>query len=285
MKKYILCVPAAAMLLTGCWGSRYISADPSLEDIYAGRSYYDVVNDFGRPDATQSDGMEGTVAVYNSVNLSSSAAADLYRQHEVRNRVTKENGAPNGSIAFSFDTRMRCYGVDSDFEMKREKAAKPAAPKPVDRSIPAWGQPRIPRTLDFPAVERRSPYADVISIERIVMEKDSTVVHFMFKARTPDHRPVIDSGICVMQDIFIQDCSNGRRYKMLSVDGISLYPTYTRFAHNEGGYDVLVYSVAFDPMPAETQFIDIVEPGHSGYNFYGVDVRTPSALLEYEKNK
>ena len=37
MKKYILCVPAAAMLLTGCWGSRYISADPSLEDIYAGK--------------------------------------------------------------------------------------------------------------------------------------------------------------------------------------------------------------------------------------------------------
>ena len=49
-----------ALLLAGCWGSRYVSADPDLEDIYVGHTYYEVVEDFGRPDATMKDNFEGT---------------------------------------------------------------------------------------------------------------------------------------------------------------------------------------------------------------------------------
>ena len=51
MKKIIIhcALPiVAALTLAGCWGSRYVSADSDLESVYKGRSYYEVVGEFGR---------------------------------------------------------------------------------------------------------------------------------------------------------------------------------------------------------------------------------------------
>ena len=70
-----------ALLATACGGSRYVSADRDLEDVYIGKSYYEIVADFGRPDATMQDGMEGSKMAYNSVTLSGTQAAGLYRQY------------------------------------------------------------------------------------------------------------------------------------------------------------------------------------------------------------
>lgn len=281
--KYILFV--SPLLLCGCWGSKYVSADPSLEEIYVGKTYYDIESDFGRPDVTVRDDMEGSKATYYSASLTGSRAANLYKERKVRNRRTKENGAPEANITFSFKPDMRCYAVDSDFQLERVKEVKKPQPKPWDRSKPIWTKPQLPRTLDFPDVEKRSLLAKVISIEKIEMDKYKTTVHFMYKARTPIHRPVIDSGIFINSDVYIEDMASGHRYKMLEVDGISLYPKSTKFAHNIGGYDVLIYSITFQALPAETEFINIIEPGHSSFNFYKVDVRKPNALIEQEKQK
>ena len=34
----------AAVLLTGCFGGRYISADGDLEALYVGKTYYEIVD-------------------------------------------------------------------------------------------------------------------------------------------------------------------------------------------------------------------------------------------------
>ena len=96
-------------LLVGCGSSRYVSADADLEAIYIGKSYYDIVADFGRPDASMNDGMEGSKIAYNSVSLSNSKASDLYQRFNMRNRATKVKGTPKGGITFSLNAVCSWY--------------------------------------------------------------------------------------------------------------------------------------------------------------------------------
>lgn len=281
----LLAVPAM-LLLTGCWGSRYVSADPDLEEIYVGKSYYEVVDDFGYPDASIQDGMEGSKAAYNAVSLNGTRAAQLYRRFNMRNRVTKQDGAPIGGLTFSFNADMKCYAVNSDFQHERVKQPKAApAPKPRDQRLPEKVKPRIPRTLDYPYFESRSPLAGNISIERIEVEQGSLKVFFMYRDRTPDRRPVIDFGISINPDVYVEDCATLKRFKMRKVEGITLYPEYTQFAHNQGGFDVLRYSITFEPLDEDTEYISVIEPGHSGHNFYDIDVRTPITTKEELKQQ
>ena len=282
MKRLSFILPALAfVLLAGCMAGRYVSADSELEAIYNGRTYYDIVNEFGRPDATIPDGFEGTKAAYNNVSLSGTAAAQLYRQYNMRNRATRVSGTPMGGITFSFNAEMKCYAVDSDFEHERIKAPKAEkAAKPGDPRRPDPIKPRIPRTIDYPYVVSCSPYAERVSIEKVEIDREKTKIYFQYRWRTPDHRPLVDSGIYIMPEVYLEDCNTQIRYNLVATDGISLYPEYTKFAHNRGGYDVLIYSLTFEPLSLYTEYINIIEPGHSGFNFYNVDVRTPVTTKE-----
>ena len=274
-----------ALLATACGSGRFISADPDLEEVYIGKSYYDIVADFGRPDATMQDGMEGSKIAYNSVTLSGTKAADLYRQHVVRNRATKIEGTPRGGITFSFDASMKCYAVDSDFERERTKES-PAVKeeRQSDIRMPEKIKPRIPRSIEYPYFDRKSPFAETVSIEQVDVERTKTTVYFMYRNRTPERRPVVDDGLFINPDVYIEDCTTGKRYLMTAHEGITLYPEKTHFANNQGGYDVLHYSLTFEALPESTEYIDIIEPGHSGYNFFRVDIRTPMSAKD-EINK
>ncbi len=284
-KPGIVVAAAVALLATACSGGRFVSADRDLEEVYVGKSYYDIVADFGRPDATMQDGMEGSKIAYNSVTLSGTKAAGLYRQYTMRNRATKIEGTPHGGITFSFDASMKCYAVDSDFERERTKEA--TAVKEVaqtDVRMPDKVKPRIPRSIEYPYLDRKSPFAETVSIEQVDVERTKTTVYFMYRNRTPEKRPIVDDGLFIMPEVYMVDCATGKRYSMTGHEGIALYPERTRFANNQGGYDVLHYSLTFEALPENVEYIDIVEPGHSGYNFFRVDIRTPMSTKE-ELNK
>ena len=284
-KPGIVVAAAVALLATACSGGRFVSADRDLEEVYVGKSYYDIVADFGRPDATMQDGMEGSKIAYNSVTLSGTKAAGLYRQYTMRNRATKIEGTPHGGITFSFDASMKCYAVDSDFERERTKEA--TAVKEVaqtDVRMPDKVKPRIPRSIEYPYLDRKSPFAETVSIEQVDVERTKTTVYCMYRNRTPEKRPIVDDGLFIMPEVYMVDCATGKRYSMTGHEGIALYPERTRFANNQGGYDVLHYSLTFEALPENVEYIDIVEPGHSGYNFFRVDIRTPTSTKE-ELNK
>lgn len=284
-KQGIVVAAAVALLATACSGGRFVSADRDLEEVYVGKSYYDIVADFGRPDASMQDGMEGSKIAYNSVTLSGTKAAGLYRQYTMRNRATKIEGTPHGGITFSFDASMKCYAVDSDFERERTKEA-PAVKEvaQTDVRMPDKVKPRIPRSIEYPYLDRKSPFAETVSIEQVDVERTKTTVYFMYRNRTPEKRPIVDDGLFIMPEVYMVDCATGKRYSMTGHEGIALYPERTRFANNQGGYDVLHYSLTFEALPENVEYIDIVEPGHSGYNFFRVDIRTPMSTKE-ELNK
>lgn len=273
MNRRLFYVAFSALLLTGCWGGRYVSADKDLESIYVGKSYYEVLDDFGRPDATVDDGMQGTRAVYNEVSLNGTRAASMYRRFEMRNKVTRMTDEPVGGVTFLFNAKMRCYAVQSDFQHKRVKEVKEKE-QPRDPRRWAWERPKVPRTINFPTVERRTNNAEVVSVEKVEVLEDCLKVYFRYRSRTPVRRPVPDYGISLMPEVYVEDDATGVRSKLVKAEGITLYPETTEFAHNDGGYDVLNYTLIFEPIDRATVKINIVEPGHSGYSFYGVDVAT-----------
>lgn len=280
MKKNIrFALLALPLLFASCWGSRFVSADPDLEAIYMGKSYYEIVDQFGHPDVTMQDEEGGTRIAYNYASLKGTSAAPLYKQFNLRNRNTHEEGTPGASIIFSFNIRMKCYAVESDFQ--REKKSKLIIKDDPNR--PVWAKPRVPRALEFPYVKSRSPYAEVVSIEKIEVERDKTKIYFSYCARTPKHRPLYDKGLSINKDVFLRDCATGKHIKFVSADGITLYPEYSDFAHNRGGYDVLVYSLTFEALPLDTEKIDIIEPAAEGFNFYEVDVSSPMSFRQVKQ--
>lgn len=275
----LIVISLAAVLFVGCWGNRYVSADADLESVFMGKSYYEIVDQFGSPDATMQDPEGGTRIVYNNATLKGTSAAILYKRYNIRNRNTREEDTPEGGITFSFNTRMKCYAVQSDFEREKVKDT----PKKEPQNSSHWVKPRVPRTLDFPYVDSRSPYAQVVSIERIEVERNYTKIYFSYCSRTPKHRPLYDKGLSINRDVFLRDCATGKHISLVKADGITLYPEYTKFAHNRGGYDVLAYSLTFEALPMETEKIDIIEPAAEGFNFYEVDVRTPMTFREVKQ--
>ena len=272
----ILTFVVGALLVAGCVGSRYVSADRDLEEVYVGKSYYEIVADFGRPDATMQDGMRGSKIAYNSVTLSGTQAAALYHQFSVRNRATKMEGMPRGGITFSFDESMKCYAVDSDFERVRTKEApKAVVTEKGDIRMPEKIKPQIPRSLEYPYYDTKSPFAEFVTIEKVDVKRSETVVYFLYKKRTPAKRPIVDDAIFIMPEVYIEDCATNERYMLKDHEGIALYPEKTQFASNQGGYDILHYSLTFEALPENAEYINVIEPGHSAYNFFRVDIRTP----------
>ncbi|MBP5541090.1 MAG: hypothetical protein J6X88_05505 [Bacteroidales bacterium] len=271
-KIFYALVPAV-LLLTGCWGSRYVSADKDLEELYVGKTYYEVLDDFGRPNSTVDDGHQGTQALYKDVSLRGTRAAHMYRQYNMRNKSTRESGEPTGDVTFRFNSKMRCYAVSSNLQHERVKAKK-EDPVQRDPNRWAWQNPKVPRTIDFPTVDNCSPMAEVVSVERVVVTKEYTKIHLRYRSRTPERRPVPDNGIWLMPEVYIEDAATGERAKLLEAEGISLYPEATFFSHNSGGYDVINYTLTFGPVDRRTVKINLVEPGHSGRSFYGIDIAT-----------
>lgn len=272
-REFLYALLPAALLLTGCFGSRYVSADKALEAIYVGKSYYEVMEDFGRPVATVDDGMQGTRAIYRDVSLNGTRAASLYRQYNMRNKSTHESGEPTGNVAFLFNAKMRCYAVNSNLQHQRVKVKK-EEPAPRDPNRWAWQNPKVPRTIDFPTTEGCSIPAEVVSVERIEINKEYTKVYLRYRSRTPDRRPVPDNGVWLMPEVYIEDATSGVRAELLQAEGITLFPEATFFAHNQGGFDVLNYTLTFGPMPRNTVKINLIEPGHTGRSIYGIDVAT-----------
>ena len=266
---------ASAVLVCGCWGTRYVSADADLERIYAGKTYYEILAEFGQPDATLLNEMGGTKVAYNSVSLNGTLAGGLYHEFKMRNAVTYASGSPHGGITFIFNEDLKCTMIESDFEHERVKGAEPPKRVVVEPGKPIPVVPQIPRSIDYPYVETCSPYAEKVSIEKIEVQREYTKIYFSYNVRTPLKRPINDYGISISPEVYIVDRATRKRCKLLKNENIALYPESSHFAHNKGGYDILNYQLTFEALPESAEYIDVVEPGHSGFNFYNVDIRTP----------
>lgn len=66
--KRIFIMLVSLLVLSSCAASvKYISMEPIYNEQWTGRSYADVVSTFGAPDRVESDGLDGSILVYEKV--------------------------------------------------------------------------------------------------------------------------------------------------------------------------------------------------------------------------
>jgi hypothetical protein len=76
----------------------------------------------------------------------------------------------------------------------------------------------------------------------------------------------------VYKNTFIKDCKTGKKYAYIKAENIPEAPEKYYFHSN---WDFLYYSLYFEPIPPDTEMIDIIEKENDDstfFNFYGVEL-------------
>ena len=115
-----------------------------------------------------------------------------------------------------------------------------------------------------PKSKKRS---DKLNILRIHILPEFTKVDFGYVAK--NH---YDSGgwVQIYENTFIRDFKTGKKYSFIKAENISIAPEKKHFNSH---LDYLYYSLYFEPIPADTKTIDIIENEEDDnrfFNFYKV---------------
>ena len=107
--KRVLMLLAAVMALSSCSTAvKYISLEQSYNDQWAGRSHADIVAEFGAPDRVESDGLNGSILVYETITTVSEVRE---KYSGVYNRTEKSE---KEFTHFFIGEDSRCYTVKSN---------------------------------------------------------------------------------------------------------------------------------------------------------------------------
>lgn len=112
-------------------------------------------------------------------------------------------------------------------------------------------------------------HADIPECEIMQIGLTDSATHVFFKYSVP---PKYSNGgwICVGENFYIKDNQTGIKYKMLNSLNIPICPTKEVFSNTN---QIHYFSLSFQPIPKETQEIDIIESPENGFNFFGVSLK------------
>lgn len=108
MKRFLI-LSLAVLALSSCSTAlKYISLEQSYNETWTGRSHADIVTTYGAPDRVESDGLDGSILVYETITTVS----------EMRERI---DGVYNETVTsekefthFFIGSDSRCYAVKSN---------------------------------------------------------------------------------------------------------------------------------------------------------------------------
>lgn len=119
--------------------------------------------------------------------------------------------------------------------------------------------------------------ADKLNILRVQVWPQYTKVDFGYVAK---NHYIRGGWVQIYENSFIRDCKTGKKYLFKKAENIPIAPKKHYFTSN---IDFLYYSLYFEPMPADTEKIDIIEKENDDstfFNFYGVQlVKTEKEII------
>ena len=75
-------------------------------------------------------------------------------------------------------------------------------------------------------------------------------------------------GYYILQDIYVSDSKSGKKYSLIATENCAVAPQQTVLYPGQT-QELTLY---FDPVPASTSSIDIIEPHNDGWKFYGIEL-------------
>ena len=70
----------------------------------------------------------------------------------------------------------------------------------------------------------------------------------------------------MLENIYVSDSKSGKKYALITTENCAIAPQQT-VLHPGQTQELTLY---FEPVPASTSSIDIIEPHTDGWKFYGI---------------
>jgi len=131
-------------------------------------------------------------------------------------------------------------------------------------------------TVNYPSVDKQTQ-KDVY-IESIISNEDYTQLNFEFLNSKPQnyyillHPPLHKNAFYIM--------ANGRKYKLISVDGIANTDEVTLAETGK----IIFFSARFEKLPLNTEKFDLIEGENGAWNFFGVSNKQKEADRSINSN-
>jgi len=108
-----------------------------------------------------------------------------------------------------------------------------------------------------------------LKILRVQIWPEFTKVDFGYVA---ENHYIRGGWVRVYRETFLRDCKSGKKFAFIKAENIPEAPEKHYFTSN---WDFLYYSLYFEPIPADTETIEIIEKENDDsefFNFYGVNL-------------
>ena len=123
------------------------------------------------------------------------------------------------------------------------------------------GSRSYPIRINNPRVEKSNdPDARIYGVE---MTDRFIAIHMSLRNTSNDAY-----GYYVLENIYLADSKSGKKYALITTENCAVAPQQTVI--NPG--QTQEFTLYFDPFPASTSSIDIIEPHNDGWKFYGVEL-------------
>lgn len=123
------------------------------------------------------------------------------------------------------------------------------------------GSRSYPIRINNPRVERSNdPDARIYGIE---MTDRFIAIHMSIRNTSNDAY-----GYYVLENIYLSDSKSGKKYALITTENCAVAPQQTVL--NPG--QTQEFTLYFEPVPANTTSVDIIEPHNDGWKFYGVEL-------------
>lgn len=123
------------------------------------------------------------------------------------------------------------------------------------------GSRSYPIRINNPRVERSNyPDARIYGIE---MTDKFIAIHMSIRNTSNDAY-----GYYVLESIYLSDSKSGKKYALITTENCAVAPQQTVL--NPG--QTQEFTLYFEPVPASTTSIDIIEPHNDGWKFYGIEL-------------
>ena len=123
------------------------------------------------------------------------------------------------------------------------------------------GSRSFPIRINNPRVERSNdPDARIYGIE---MTDRFIAIHMSIRNTGNDAY-----GYYVLENIYLSDSKSGKKYALITTENCAVAPQQTVL--NPG--QTQEFTLYFEPVPANTTSVDIIEPHNDGWKFYGIEL-------------
>ena len=123
------------------------------------------------------------------------------------------------------------------------------------------GSRSYPIRINNPRVERSNdPDARIYGIE---MTDRFIAIHMSIRNTSNDAY-----GYYVLENIYLLDSKSGKKYALITTENCAVAPQQTVL--NPG--QTQEFTLYFEPVPANTTSVDIIEPHNEGWKFYGIEL-------------